>query len=70
MKLDAGQKHIMHLVARDAKPDGWTSVSEMLYPSISKSLPPELVTLEKLETGGRAKLTVEGQAVLNAMEWI
>ena len=42
-KIDCGQKHVLQLIERDSGQDGWAKVSAMLYPEISKSLPPELV---------------------------
>lgn len=68
--LDAGQKHILQLIERDKKPDGWSTVSAQLYPTLSSNIPAELATFEKLETGGRVKLTESGKAVLSAMEWL
>lgn len=68
--LDIQHKHVMKLIARDCNDDGWASISESLYPSISGALPPELVELEKLEHGGRARLTDEGNNILSAMKWL
>jgi len=68
--LDHGQKHVLKLIARDRKEDGWTKVSEILYKHLVASMPPELATFEKLEDGGRAKLTTEGQGVINALAWL
>jgi hypothetical protein len=68
--LDHGQKHVLKLIARDQKADGWTKVSETLYKSLSSNIPNELAIFEKLEDGGRAKLTEEGQDVINAMAWL
>ena len=70
MKLDNGQKHILRLIARDCDDEGWTAVSEALYPHLSKNMPSELVEFEKLEIGGRARLTEEGHNVINAMKWL
>jgi len=69
-KLDMHHKHILKLIARDRDEDGWAFVSETLYPHLSKGMPAELVQFEKLEQGGRARLTDEGQNVINAMEWL
>ena len=73
MKLDIQHKHILKLVDRDADEEGWTSVSEKLYPVLSKAMPPELVIFELIDDGfgvGRARLTNQGQMVLYAMEWL
>ena len=69
-KLDHGQRHIMKLIDRDKGPDGWTKVSEALFPHMMKSLPVELVELEKTDTGRRARLTGNGNCVLYAMQWL
>ena len=69
-KLDMQHKHILNLIDRDCDKEGWTTVSEPLYPVLSKNIPDELATFEKLETGGRARLTNEGQNVLDAMKWL
>jgi hypothetical protein len=70
VKLDAAQKHILTLIRRDKKADGWTFVSEQLFAVLSKNIPTRLAVFEKLEDGGRAKLTDEGESVLNAMAWL
>lgn len=64
-KLQNEHKHILNLIERDACQDGWTSVSEALFNHLSKNIPSELATFEKLEKGGRAKITKEGKTVLN-----
>ena len=71
-KLNYGQKHILELIARDKNPDGWASVSSVLYPHLCKTLPSELVTLEPVGDAGRVRLTKAGQEVVDAMkcEWI
>ena len=70
MKLEAQHKHIMKLIDRDKKQDGWTSVSEQLFDPLSTNMPTELAVFERLEIGGRAKLTDEGNEVLSAMAWL
>jgi hypothetical protein len=69
-KLDIQHKHILKLIDRDSGIDGWTEVSEKLYNILSSNMPTELATFEKLETGGRSRLTEEGASVLNAMKWL
>jgi len=69
-KLGGKHKHIMELIDRDKDSDGWAKVSEQLYPVLSSLLPSELATFEKLDDGGRARLTEEGQSVLNATKWL
>jgi hypothetical protein len=70
MKLDIQHKHILRLIERDRGEDGWAPVSAQLFPVLSKNIPEELATFEELDEGGRARLTVEGQSVLNAMAWL
>jgi hypothetical protein len=70
MKLTSAHKHILKLIARDKSDSGWTSVSELLFPQISKNMPTELCQFEKLEVGGRVKLTEEGKNVVESMAWL
>lgn len=72
VKLDAGQKHVLKLIDRDRKLDGWTAVSAQLYPHLSKSLPSVLAVFEPVgnDGRGRARLTEQGESVLMAMEWL
>lgn len=69
-RLEAQHKHVLKLIERDQDAEGWTKVSEQLFKVLSENMPSELAIFEKLERGGRARLTDEGQNVLNAMEWI
>lgn len=63
-KLNPGQKHLLRLVHKDKKEDGWTPVSSVVWPLMA-DLPTELVTTELFMTGGgRAKLTQQGEIVL------
>lgn len=70
-KLDAGQKHLLRLVAKEQEsPDGWAKVSKAVYPLMAK-MPGELVELHQVsDGGGRARLTPAGQEVINAMAWV
>jgi len=69
-KLEMQHKHVLKLIARDCDENGWAPVSKTLYPHLSKNIPPELAEFEKLETGGRARLTDKGQSVVDAMAWL
>ena len=71
-KLDSSQKHILKLIARDSKEDGWTSVSAQVYPVILQTMPTELCVLESTgsEGCGRVKLTDKGREILNSMAWL
>ena len=70
-KLNSGEKHFLRLIASgQADNGGWAKVSKTLYPLVQK-MPPELVEHEPAEDGwGRARLTPQGEAVLEAMEWV
>jgi len=70
MKLEIEHIHILKLIARDCDTDGWASIAEMFYNQLVLNMPIELIKFEKLETGGRARLTEEGQHVVNAMKWL
>ncbi len=65
-KLDSGHKRIMTLIQRDADADGWTKVSNTLFPYIQQNMPSELVILYPALQGGggKAKLSYEGTIVL------
>lgn len=69
-KLDIQHKHILKLIARDRDSEGWAKVSDQLYPVLSKNIPTELAEFEKQKEGSRARLTDEGESVLNAMKWL
>lgn len=70
-KLNAGQKHMLGLVAKGADAEGWAPVSAQVM-KVIKLVPSELVTIENVgvEGRGRAKLTEEGASLLAAMEWL
>lgn len=69
-KLEPQQFHIIKLVGRDRCANGWATVSTLLFPILSEAMPSELVVFEETETGGRARLTEEGECVLRAMNWL
>lgn len=69
-KLDAGQKHLMVLLDRDKKLDGWTPVSPVVYPFVA-NLPQDFRELQVLDDQTcRGRLTATGQQILMAMEWL
>ena len=71
MKLEIHHKHIMRLIKRDVGPNGWTNVSDKLYPVLSKSMPPELIEFKKVSGDGKARLTAEGENVLSVIDnWL
>ena len=71
-KLDGGQKHFLRLIEKGQQcPDGWCPVSKAVYPLVQKTMPAELVEHHQLENGGgRARLTEQGQNLLDAMAWL
>lgn len=70
VKLDAGQKHLLKLIASDHDDQGWAQVSSTVLPVVQK-LPEELVEVVPTSRGrGRVRLTFLGQGIVNAMEWL
>lgn len=70
-KLDHGQRHVLSLIKRDADSQGWAIVSKTVMPAIEGMMPKELIEVDKYQEGnGRARLTVEGKEVVNAMKWL
>lgn len=69
-KLKAQHKHIMKLIDRDKLEDGWTSVSDMLYPHLLKNIPDELVKFSGDIGQYKAKLTKEGNGIIKALKWL
>lgn len=61
--LTPNDKHLLRLVERGKKENGWSNVSAQVWPFISK-LPQELVELKEVGFGGIVKLTKEGEIVL------
>jgi len=43
--------HVLKLIARDRDANGWATVSEVMCPIISQSVPSELTEFQKLEVG-------------------
>lgn len=71
MELDIQHKHIMRLIERDSGHDGWTDVSDKLYPILYKAMPAELVEFELSSGSGKARLTEEGKSVLSVLDkWL
>ncbi len=73
-KLSHGQKHILLLVRKGAKENGWAPVSKFVapifYDGTAGMIPKELCDFESLVEGGRARLTDLGNNVLDAMEYL
>ena len=70
-KLDAGQKHLLNLILKDADGNGWARVSKAVMPVI-RAMPLELVEVESVgdDGAGRARLTDEGLDTVHAMAWL
>lgn len=69
-KLSSGEKHFLRLIAKSqVDHGGWAPVSKIIYPLI-EVMPTELVDREPLAEGGRARLTVLGLSLLEAMAWL
>lgn len=64
MKLTPNQMHLMRLIRKDEKVDGWCKVSEMIFPFI-KDLPSQLVISKKEIDGGFARLTEKGNTIVD-----
>jgi hypothetical protein len=60
-ELTNGDKHLMRLMHRDKNTDGWTKVSQQVWPLVER-LPKELVELHP--EGGFAKLTEAGETIV------
>lgn len=63
--LNAGDKHLLKLILRDANEYGWATVSSAVLPLV-KSLPGELVDIHQ----GFARLTEKGNSIVEAMAWL
>jgi len=71
MKLKAEHLHILKLIYRDKDSEGWTLVSDALYPHLSKNMPKELVQFGFSAGRHRARLTEEGNSVINLIKkWL
>lgn len=71
MKLTAGQKHLLKMIARDANSEGWTTCSKLVFPLLA-DIPQALVETELVGSDGkgRARLTQEGLNIISAMEYL
>ena len=66
MKLTQPQRDLLRLIERSVTQaqDEWAPVSEMLCKVVQQHIVPELAEFQKLETGGRVRLTDKGITVL------
>ena len=64
MKLSYNETYLLQLIRKDKCSDGWTEVSKEVLPLVEK-LPSQLCELRATEDGGFAKLTHDGEIVLN-----
>ncbi len=69
-KISDHERHVLNLIDKDCGDDGWTPVSDALYPVLFKNIHSELAEFEKTASGGRARLTTEGKNLLSALNWL
>lgn len=77
-KLDSGQKNMLRLVRKGADSEGWAPVSKPVAQMFAgpkppwRGIPSALCEFELVgdEGAGRARLTQEGNNLLDAMEWL
>lgn len=62
-KLDHGQLHLLRLIVHGANAEGWAPVSSTVWPLIT-AMPSDLVETRANATGGHARLTSDGDAVV------
>jgi hypothetical protein len=63
MALDVNAKYLMKLCSRDADTDGWTPVSDQVWPLLDM-VPDELMEKHAEASGGKVRLTDKGVTVL------
>ena len=70
-KLTDGQMHLLKLCAKGQQcPEGWAPVSALVF-KLVETIPTELVELQQTKDGrGRARLTTDGQDLLDALAWL
>lgn len=61
-KLDYGQKHLLRLALRDGDQDGWSKVSNPVWPFID-GLPSDLRETKTVEGQHFVRLTDQGKAI-------
>lgn len=77
-KLTSGEQHVLTLIRKGAKEDGWAPVSKIVANLFTNPkmpggpMPRELCEFEHVgdDGAGRARLTVEGKNFLDALAWI
>lgn len=62
-KLTASEIHLIRLISRDSRKDGWTSVGKLVWPYVLK-LPAALVDKSESGESRKAKLTIAGKILL------
>lgn len=62
-KLSDAERHLLRLARRDADADGWTVVSQLIWPFVA-ALPDELLEKRPGKDGGQVRLTEAGAAVI------
>jgi len=78
-KLNVGQRHMLSLIHKGARSDGWAPVSKLVAPFFTDKefpggcMPSELCQFEyyvEKDGAGRARLTEKGKQILEAMSWL
>jgi hypothetical protein len=77
-KLSPGHQNVLRLIRKGEGADGWAPVSKQVAPIFAEkeipggAVPAELCEFEYVgdDGRGRARLTDEGNAVLDAMGWL
>ena len=64
MELTYNHKHLLRLIRKDEDAEGWTKVSTRVM-TIVKEIPERLIEIQDNGNGGRARLTAEGNTVLD-----
>jgi hypothetical protein len=66
--LNASQKHLLRLAKNGAGEDGWTPVSNLIWPLLAQ-VPDRLLDREWPEGAekGRCRLTADGEAIVEFM---
>lgn len=62
-KLDSNSKHLLMLIMKCRKLDGWATVSDVVWP-LMETLPCELVEMRNDANGKFVRLTDTGETVL------
>lgn len=72
VRLNQNQKHLLRLIADGIDESGYAPISTAVYPVLEGvKMPHVLIEMEQNADGsGRARLTVTGQNLIEAMKWL